>query len=51
MRTPKAISDKGADQFRENDDLCDFDDIDLNQLNQLYHRFVPLSSLLNNNNS
>jgi hypothetical protein len=35
------------------DELCDFDDIDLNQLNQLYNRFVPLSSLhrLNNINN
>lgn len=30
VTTPKAISDKGADQFRDNDELCDFDDIDLN---------------------
>jgi hypothetical protein len=29
LRSPKANSDNAVD-FRENQDLCDFDDIDLN---------------------
>lgn len=48
MRSPKAISDRGVD-FKENEDLCDFDDIDINQLHQLYNRFIPLASIQRGN--
>lgn len=31
MQSPRAISDRGI-EFRDGEELCDFDDLDINQL-------------------
>jgi hypothetical protein len=31
MQSPRAISDRGI-EFRDGDELCDFEDLDINQL-------------------
>jgi hypothetical protein len=41
MRSPKALSDRGVD-FKESDDLCDFDEI---AINQFFNRYMPHASI------
>ena len=38
-----ALSDRGT---RENDEFGEFDDVDLNQLYQIYNKFVPINQLM-----